>query len=308
MVSGIHPGIFIRRLVGFFLLLGTAFLGACQTTPDYFLIYPDSLPPGVSTWQEDISEDGLLMHFSWAKPAGNGPFPTVMVHPHGGKTTEEMQGVIWDLAKQGFLAVAVDYKRLIDGKYQRNTFVWNSDADITRALTIIIQSNWVDQDRVAAMGFSQGGMLSLIIAAHASDKLKTVVAYYPVADFNEWFEKSRNPVESIVFYFIRSHFYSESRSSTEEEFQQLLEVASPLKYASRINVPVLLVHGDADSAASVDESEKLYNKLKALNKNVKLVVVPGGVHIFNFRQEQQARFAWETTLSWLKEYLGISRQ
>lgn len=295
MIRLIHALLFAQSII---------FLSACQTTPNYHLIYPQSLPPGVSSWQQDVIEEGLLMHFSWARPAGNGPFPTVMVHPHGGKTTEEMQGVIWGLAEQGFLAVAVDYKRLLDGKYQRNTFVWKTDADSTRALNIIRQSAWVDPEKIAALGFSQGGMLSLIIAAQAPNKLKTVIAYYPVADFVDWFNKSRGPIENIVFYFIRAHFYDESRATSEKEFQELLKKASPLRYAAQINVPVLLVHGDADTTARVDESEKLYTKLKALNKDVELIIVPDAVHIFNFRQPQQAEYAWGKTLLWLKRHLG----
>lgn len=286
--------------------LSLFFLSACQTTPNYHLIYPELLPSGVSMWQQDVYEEELLMHFSWAKPSGNGPFATIMVHPHGGKTTEEMHGVIWDLAEQGFLAVAVDYKRLLDGEYQRNTFVWKTDADSTRALNIISQSKWVDPDQIAALGFSQGGMLSLIISAHAPKKLKTVVAYYPVADFIDWFDKPKGFIEGIVFYFMRSHFYDESGATSEKEFQELLNKASPLRYADQINVPVLLVHGDADTAARVDESKKLYTKLKALNKDVELIIVPDGVHIFNFRQEQQARYAWEKTLLWLKQHLNTS--
>ena len=278
-------------------------LCACQTTPNYHLIYPQVVPTGVTTWQQDITEDGLQIHFSWAKPIGKGPFPTVMVHPHGGKTTDEMEGVILDLAKRGFLAVAVDYKRLLDGKYQRTTFVWKSEADITRSLEIIRHSQWVDPDRIAALGFSQGGMFSLIIAANAPNKLKTVIAYYPVADFNDWLNNPRGFFEGIAYNFIRAYFYDESRASSEQQFQQILKKASPMTYANQINVPVLLIHGSADTTAPVDQSEKLYAKLKALHKDVKLIIVPGAVHIFNFRQQQQSKFAWEKTILWLKQHL-----
>jgi len=296
----------IRLIHSLLLVQSVFFLSACLATPNYHLIYPETPPSDVTVWQQDVIEDGLLMHFSWARPGGNGPFATVMVHPHGGKTAKEMQGVIWDLAEQGLLAVAVDYKRLLDGKYKRNTFVWNSTADSTRALNIIRQTDGVDPDRIAALGFSQGGMLSLISAAHASDRLKTVVAYYPVADFIDWFNKPRGFMEGIVFYFIRSHFYDESRATSEQEFQDLLKRASPLGYADQINVPVLLVHGDADTAARYDESEKLYDKLKALKKDVELIIVPDAVHIFNFRQVPQATFAWQKTLLWLKQHLNIA--
>jgi len=62
-----------------------------------------------------------------AEPRGAGPFPTVIVHPEGGGLATDMKGVTRDLAQHGYLAVAVDYQRLLDGKYQRNTFVWREN-------------------------------------------------------------------------------------------------------------------------------------------------------------------------------------
>jgi dipeptidyl aminopeptidase/acylaminoacyl peptidase len=278
-------------------------LYACQTTPDYHLIYPNTIPDGVKTMEYDVADNELIIHYSWAIPRGEGPFPTVMVHPHGGKTTEQMQGIIWDLASRGYVAVAVDYKRYIDGEFQRNTFVWSTAEQSTRALRFIRQSKLVDPDRVAALGFSQGGMLSLIIAARASDQLKTVIAFYPVADFNEWFDKPRGLVEGLVFNFILSHFYSESGAKTDKEFRMMLKRASPMTYVKQIDVPVLLIHGDADTSARHEESEKLYTKLQEYEKEAKLIIVPDAVHIFNFRQPLQARLAWSDTLAWLKEKL-----
>jgi len=297
------------KLLHVLLILGcVVFLSACLTTPDYHLIYPKSAPPDVTSWEYDVVDNDLTIHFSWAKPAGDGPFPTVMVHPHGGKTTTEMQGVLWDLASRGYLAVAVDYKRLINGKYQRNTFVWSNARQSTRALYFIRESKWADPDRIAALGFSQGAMLSLIIAANAPDQVKTVIAYYPVADFESWFKKDRDIIGNMVFHSMRKHFYEESGAKSEQEFLSLLKKASPMNYLKDIKVPVLLIHGDHDSAAPYQESEKLFVKLESLKKEAELVIVPDGVHIFNFRQPEQAIFAWEKTLAWLAQYLEVKEK
>jgi hypothetical protein len=40
-------------------------------------------------------------------------------------------------------------------------------------------------------------------------------------------------------------------------------------------------------------------RLEALGKRVELLIVPGGVHIFNFRQKELATAAWKTTTAWL---------
>lgn len=278
-------------------------LSACQL-PDHRLIHPETMPPAVSQWEEDIVRGELKIHLAWARPQGRGPFRTVLVHPHGGKTTEELKGVIWDLASHGYLAVAADYKRMLDGKYRRNTFVWRAEDEVTYALDYVLENPQVDRSRVALLGFSQGGMLSLLIAAYADHKIKGVVAYYPVSDFSYWFARERrNFIERMVFKLIRWHFYRESDASSEEEFVKMLHDASPINHVDSIQVPVLLVHGDADTSADLEESQRLQQKLAALHKPVELLVVPGGVHIFNFRQAEQAQFAWGYTLQWLDRVL-----
>ncbi len=278
-------------------------LSACQL-PNHYLIYPRQIPEQVIAWSEDFQSGQLLIHLEWARPAGSGPFPTVLVHPEGGKTALEMKGVIWDLASRGYVAIAADYKRLIDGEYRRNTFAWRENADVTAALELISDRAYVDQERIATLGFSQGGVFSLMIAAHAPDRIKAVVAYYPVTDFEYWLNKHRpNPIQRLVYRIIRWHFRRESGAETEEQFRKILRRASPLSHAELIRAPVLLIHGDRDKAASVEESRRLADRLAELGREVKLMVVPGAVHIFNFRQPEKATLAWEATLRWLGRHL-----
>ena len=279
-------------------------LVACQWWPNHHLIHPEELPDSISTWSDDHIAQELLIHLEWAKPPGKGPFPTVIVHPEGGKTAIEMLGVIWDLAENGYLAVAVDYKRYDGEEYVRNTFPWRDDEDITKSLDMITAIPYVDKGRVAVLGFSQGGIFSLLIAAKVSSRLKTVIAYYPVTDFNRWFDKDReDPIERFVFRKIRQHFYSESGALSEQEFQKMLYKASAINFVETIDVPVLLVHGDEDTSADIEESQRLKQRLDEFGKQCELLVVAGAVHIFNFRQEPQAREAWMHTLEWLKRYL-----
>jgi dipeptidyl aminopeptidase/acylaminoacyl peptidase len=276
----------------------------CQFFPNHYLIHTEVVPPQVTTWAEDHYRGKLLIHLEWAKPPGDGPFPTVMVHPEGGKTARQMLGVIWDLAAQGYAAVAVDYKRLIDGDYERNTFPWRSDADVTRSLDVISAKEWVDKKHIGVLGFSQGAVFSLLIAAHAPERIRAVVAYYPVTDFNAWFDEKRgNLITRMVFGVIRWHFYRESGAQSEEQFREMLSKASPMYYAPSIEAPVLLIHGDKDTSVSVEESERLEQRLEQLHKTAELVVIPGGVHIFNFRQPELAKQAWQDTLEWFRKYL-----
>lgn len=216
-----------------------------------------------------------------------------------------MRGVIWDLASRGYVAVAADYWRRLDGRFRRNTFPWRSREDVLASLERVSACAFVDRTRIGALGFSQGGIFGLLIAAHAPERLRAVVAYYPVTDFEHWFDHTErpNPIERLVYRVIRWHFYRESGAQSEAEFLAMLHAASPLRHAEHIRAPVLLVHGDRDRAAALAESRRLYERLRALGREVKLLVVPGGVHIFNFRQPEQAVYAWRETLDWLERHL-----
>ena len=272
--------------------------------PNHHLVHPETCPEGLVTLAEDLTQGDLLIHLEGARPPGPGPFPAVLVHPEGGKTAAEMNGVVWDLAARGYVAIAADYQRRIDGEYRRSLFAWHSTDDVIAALAVVERQPEVDRGRIATLGFSQGGVYSLLIAAHAPERVRAVVAYYPVTDFPHWLTTPRaNPLRCWVQSVIRWYFRRESHAQSEEAFQQMLRAASPYYVAKSIRAPVLLVHGDSDTTAPVEESQRMAERLEANGCEVRLLIVPGGVHIFNFRQHDKAAAAWAATLSWLATHL-----
>jgi dipeptidyl aminopeptidase/acylaminoacyl peptidase len=271
---------------------------------DHYLIHPERDPVGVVTWTEDVTRGPLRVHLEWAQPPGTGPFPTVIVHPEGGGVAADMKGVARDLAQHGYLAVAVDYSRLLDGKFRRNTFVWRETSDPVAALELVRAQPRVDRGRIAALGFSQGGIYSLLMAAYAPD-IRAVVAYYPVTDFRKWFDTERSdPGFRVAFRVIEWYFRRESGAATDAEFEEMLRLASPMTYVESLRAPVLLIHGADDTSASVEESRRLERALKARGREVELIVVPGAGHVFNFRQPEEARRTWDATLNWLRKHLS----
>jgi dipeptidyl aminopeptidase/acylaminoacyl peptidase len=269
---------------------------------DHYLIYPDRDPGGVVSWTEDITRGALRLRLEWTQPPGAGPFPAVIVHPPGGEAASDMKGVARDLAQRGYLAVAVDYRRLIDGEFRRNLFAWRSRPDAVAALELVRAQPRVDRGRIAALGFSQGGIYSLLMAAHAED-VKAVVAYYPVTDFRKWFDTERSWGRRLVFRVIERHFRRESGAASDAEFEDMLRNASPMTHVDAIRAPVLLIHGEDDTSAPAEESRRLERALKERGREVELLVVPGVGHVFNFREKAEAQRAWDATLDWLGKQL-----
>jgi dipeptidyl aminopeptidase/acylaminoacyl peptidase len=278
-------------------------LAGCATT-NHHLIHPTQAAPEVVVWSDDLTRDDLKVHLEGARPPGPGPFPTVIVHPEEEETAEAMRGVIWDLAARGYLAIAADYYRRIDGEFQRNMFAWRSSGDITLIIDAAVKFPEVDQNRIAAIGFSEGACVSLLMAAHDPDRIKAVVSYYPITDFPHWFAGERSGFSPrLIFALGKWMMRDEAGAENEEEFQKMLRLASPMYMVEYIRAPVLFVHGEDDTLLPLEESTRMAERLKAQGTTTEVLAVPGAGRFFNFRQPEQATQAWEATLAWLDRYL-----
>ena len=243
--------------------IGMILLVGCAQT-NHYLIHPRKAAPEVIVWSADFARDELKVHIEGARPPGVGPFPTVLVLPEEEATASDMHGVIWDLAARGYVAIAADYHRRIEGKYRRNMFAWRSTGDLTLIIDATRAYPEVDQNRIGALGFSEGAVVSLLMAAHDPDRIKAVVAYYPITDFPHWYAGERSGLSSrVLFALARWQMRVESGASNDEDFQTMLRLASPLSMAEFVRAPVLFVHGAEDTLLPLEESERMAERLKA---------------------------------------------
>jgi dipeptidyl aminopeptidase/acylaminoacyl peptidase len=282
--------------------LSILFLSACA---NHTIYHPKKNPPGITTWSEQVVRGRLLLRLRWAKPEGPGPFPAVLVHPEANHEAREMRGVIRELAAAGYLAVAADYKRMVNGVVREPLFTWQDPDDPRALLDLVRRRPDVDPERIGAIGFSQGGVYSLLIAAYTG-QIRAVVAYYPVTDFSTWLREAGegNAGRRFVFRLIRRSFRKQTGAKSDAELDEILGRASAMRQAEAIRAPVLLIHGDRDTSAPLAESERLAAKLRELRREVELVVVPDAGHVFNWMNREQARISWEPTLRWLDRHLS----
>jgi dipeptidyl aminopeptidase/acylaminoacyl peptidase len=146
--------------------------------------------------------------------------------------------------------------------------------DVAEAVRWLAALPGVDAARVALVGFSQGGQVSLL-AGTRGVSLRAIVAYYPVTDVARWKTTTTNP--DIPNYV-----------------QEVCEPGgtgprSPLANAAAIAPPVLLVHGDLDTRVPTEQSLLLHDSLAALGKRTSLLLIPGAQHGFTAEQEAVAR-------------------
>ena len=121
------------------------------------------------------------------RPVGAGPFPAVvLLHSCNGnwKKLDERWGR--QIAPWGYVTLTVDSfgPRGIDNTCGNGTPA-DMAFDAYRALDFLVRQHAVDPDRVAVLGFSQGGWLALssveqgVVEHSSSNKFRAAAAFYP---------------------------------------------------------------------------------------------------------------------------------
>ena len=206
-------------------------------------------------------------------PEGKGPFPAVVVVPEWWGLVDWVRDQARALAKEGYVALAVDVYR---GKSTSNqeeahqlmmgTPPERVVGDLQAAFAHLEAMPTVRKDRIGAIGWCMGGGYTLQLAT-VEPKLAAAVAYY-----------GRPPSE-------------------------------PAKIAA-IHAPVLGNYGAEDKGPSPEQARAFEAALKEAGKTIDLKIYPGAGHAFanvnnpwgGYRKEA-AEDAWARTKAFLAKYL-----
>jgi dipeptidyl aminopeptidase/acylaminoacyl peptidase len=214
-----------------------------------------------------------------------------------------MEGICLALARKGYFAAAVDYQRLENLKVRNPLVPWKSAEEATAALKHLQRHPRVDPGRIALLGYSKGAILSLQIASLARD-IRGVVAYYPLADFEEWRQEGKNSFRWRLFsWYFTWQLEKETGTTSGEELSKKFWGASPINLVDKIQSPVLLVHGEKDRTFPLRQSQRLCQALRSAGNSCELLIVPGAGHVFNFLNVEQGKMAWEKTTQFLELHL-----
>lgn len=285
------------------LILAMAFiLGGCSTTSPIHDNQPNSARH--IEWTSSIQSGELRGILLWTRPAKPGRYPTVIVHPGLGMEARMLRPVMRSLADAGFVAVAADYFREIDGNYVATIFPWRAPYETETVINIIRAQPMVDWQRIGVLGFSIGGAHSLMLAARSAD-VSAAVVYYPMTNFIAWkTEKEKNWFWKLMLSFVRWQYNFEEDANNDETHSELLAQYSATNFSDRINIPTLIIHGSDDSVSPVRDSEVLFQSVSESSPEpVELLTYPGEEHAFNQKKSEATEQSWRATVEWLNRYL-----
>ena len=178
---------------------------------------------------------------------------------------------------------------LLDNGYQREDTV----KDIGALLDWIATQPELDSKRVAVMGGSYGGYMSLATMTHFSDRLRCGIDIVGVSNFVTFLESTKDYRRDL-----RRAEYGDERDPKMREF---LTNISPLTQAEKIRVPMVIAQGQNDPRVPVGESEQMVKKVKSSGGEVWYVLAKDEGH--GFTKKQNADYLYYTMAMFLEKHL-----
>lgn len=220
--------------------------------------------------------DGGDVHGRLYRPRGSDAPGRLIVWVHGGPTGQwpvsfNARVAFW--LSRGWSVLFVDHRGSTGwgrAYAQAMTHRWGElDVDdVEAAVAVAVERGWAAPGGVVAMGGSAGGFTVLNVARRRPAGLAAAVVLYPVSDLRA--------LDHTTHRF-EAH-YNGRLVGPWPEAAEAYRARSPLFEPAAIEVPLLVLHGDADPVVPVAQSEALVAALRGAGRDVTFHVYPGEGH------------------------------
>jgi dipeptidyl aminopeptidase/acylaminoacyl peptidase len=185
---------------------------------------------------------------------------------------------------QGSTSWGQDFTQRIQGEWALRPF-----EDVMKATDALVATGWVDETKMAASGGSYGGYMMSWIAGH-TDRFKCIVNHAGVSD--------------LTGQYASDVTQGRGKASGGEVWDGLEKQDrwSPIRFASGMRTPMLVLHGERDYRVPVGQGLLVYGVLKAKGIPARLVYFPDENHWI--LKPQNSLLWYREVHGWLKRWLG----
>lgn len=226
--------------------------------------------------------DGLSIPAQLTLPAGTGPFPLVVLH-YGGPWVRPIRvgfdGIVQFLASRGY-AVFMPAPRASTGfgltLFKAGWKQWGlgMQDDVTTGVQKLIADGVADPKRVALVGASYGGYLTMMGLVKEPALFRAGVNWVGVTDPDFMFSVTWSDFNRAE----RARYSLEMLIGDPVKDKAQFERTSPVKRAAEIKQPVLMAYGGLDERVPIVNGERMRDALKPHNPQVEWVVYPDEAH------------------------------
>jgi dipeptidyl aminopeptidase/acylaminoacyl peptidase len=221
-----------------------------------------------------------------------------VVYIHGGPTDQTINSFsrsIQYLVNQGFFVIAPNYRGSTGyGKEfeDANRFDMGGGdlEDVISAAEWIKKSGFVDPKKVAVMGGSYGGYLTMMAVTKAPDLWAAGV---PIVPFVNWFTEIENEDPLL-------REYDMTTMGDPMKDKARLQERSPINFVAQIKAPLLLLAGGNDPRCPRTEAEQVASAIKKRNGVAELKIYENEGH--GFAKIENQIDAYTRIAEFLKKY------
>jgi len=265
------------------LLIGITITACAQVVSTPTLMpTPTFVPEKFGTAELDITyctPNDLPQKMDVYYPSTGGPWPAIVyVHGGGWNAGDKAEGAGWrGMTGRGFLVVSVNY-RLAAYNSKFPAMIEDVKCAVRYLRAHAAEYN-LDINHIGAVGASAGGHLVALLGtadesagwdsgeyAEQSSRVQAVVSE---AGFSDFTREMYDSISMAIFYAM-----DEMPGSTNPK----TVAVSPITYISPDDPPFLIIHGDSDAIAPLEQAQILDERLKSAGVASTLVIVKNGPH------------------------------
>jgi dienelactone hydrolase len=249
---------------------------------DNLILEKQEVREDVEIYHYTLSNGETMMNGYIMKPEGDGPFPAVVVNHGGGGSARSFgipNGMIF--AKRGYVAIACDYThkdwftKMKEEGWEEGWGPGASEENIARALKnieILKSLDYVDDNKIAILGNSMGGFLTVGVAQRTNDLKAAIVVVAGIKDGNP-----QTPADEII------------------------EIISPPEnLVKEISCPMLILAAKDDRTVDLKYPRHLKELLDEYNKTAKLIIYSNVGHdLIRVRRDE----VYKDIFSFLGKYM-----
>jgi dipeptidyl aminopeptidase/acylaminoacyl peptidase len=192
------------------------------------------------------------------------------------------------LAVEGFVVIVPMYRES-DGSEGRDEMGGDDVNDLMNVLPLAKGLGFVDTDHLFMYGVSRGGMMTFQAIKYGFP-LRAAATFGAFTDLDALM-KSNPP----LYKPLKKRIWPDFDSRREE----ILHKRSAIKWADKISVPLLIMHGGNDQSVSPAQSLDFVQELQRLGKKYEFLIYADDNHVLSRNQEDRDKRA----IAWFKRYM-----
>jgi len=247
------------------------------------------------------SFDGTLISAIVTTPFNlkrDGSNPAIVI-PHGGPTGQSQDGFsrfATAFATRGYVVIQPNFRGSTGyGKaFQEANFKDLGGGDLkdtSAAKDFLVQSGFVDKQKVGIFGGSYGGFMTLMAIGRTPDEFAAAVQWYGIINWRTMYRDQDEYLKA----------YQRSLLGTPDENPAVYDAASPLTYMKDAKAPLLSLQGENDIRVPRGQAQEVNDLLKAKGNVVETIFYPEEGHGFQKRENQLD--SMRRTIGWFDKYL-----